>query len=66
MTNDEKIYGDCMKCGTTQSELFEYTAGYWICKAVGCWDEEVERDSGRHEILNEKLEDYKKLCQGSG
>ena len=54
-------YGDCRKCGTQNSLLYEYRTGYFICKAAGCWDEEKERDSGRHIILNKKLEDYRRV-----
>ena len=53
--------GECGKCGTEDSELFEYKRGYFIGKACGCWEEELERDSGRHIRLNKKLEDYRRV-----
>jgi hypothetical protein len=55
------IYGDCGKCGTENSELFEYRPGYFICKANECWAEETERDSGRHILLNAELEEYRRI-----
>lgn len=58
--------GDCRKCSTQNSELFEYRPGYFICKANGCWDEEVERNSGRHIILNRKLEEYRRAVNRGG
>jgi len=58
--------GICDKCGTEKSYLFEYRSDYWICKANECFQEEVERDSGRHVRKNDKLEDYRKLVAGTG
>lgn len=53
--------GNCYKCNTANSELFQYRTGYFICKANSCWDEECERSSGRHVILNRRLEEYRRL-----
>lgn len=58
--------GTCQKCGTTNSELFQYRSGFFICRGALCWDEEVERDTGRHLMLNKKLEDYRKIIQNAG
>ena len=55
------IYGTCNKCGTENSLLQEYRPGYFICSANECWTEELERESGRHIILNKKLEDYRRV-----
>jgi len=65
MEKEVPVIGTCRKCDTTESELFEYRAGFWICKAGTCWDEEVERDSGRHIEKNEKLKDYRRLVAGT-
>ena len=54
------IIGICDKCGTENSELFQYKNGYYICQANECWTEEVERNSGRHIRLNKKLERLRK------
>ena len=59
------VIDTCAKCGTENSEVFEYHRGYFICRSNGCWDEETERDSGRHIIKNRQLEDYKKLIARS-
>lgn len=59
------IYGPCNKCNTENSLLFEYKPGYFICKANECWEEEVERDSGRHIEQERKLDDYRKLVSRS-
>ena len=64
MADWDKI-GDCRKCFTENSLLYEYRPGYFICKANGCYDEEVERDSGRHILLNKKLEDYRRVVNRS-
>ena len=58
------LMGICEKCGTENSELFEYD-GRYLCKANECLTEELERDSERHILLNEKLENYKKLVAGT-
>jgi len=57
--------GNCMKCETENSELFEYKPGWWICKANACWTEEAERDSGEHLIKNKKRQDYDRLIAGT-
>lgn len=59
------VISTCDKCGTENSEVFEYRRGYWICKINGCFSEEQERDSGRHIIKNRQLEDYRKLIAHS-
>lgn len=61
----EEIYGTCQKCGTENSILHQYKPNYWICR-VNCFFEEKERDSGRHKIKQKKLDDYRKICAGSG
>ena len=65
MRERRPVYGTCMKCNTENSLLYEYDNEYWICKAAGCWEEEVERDSGRHEILEDNLNDYRRLVAGT-
>lgn len=55
------IYGTCRKCSTENSLLFQYRPGYFICKANNCWDDECERDSGRHILMNAKLEEYSRI-----
>lgn len=54
--------GNCQKCNT-YSTLFEYSPNWFIGKGCGCWEEEVERESGRHEVLEEKLNDYRNLVR---
>lgn len=58
--------GICQKCNTENSELFEYSNGVFLCKAGECYQEELERDSGRHVILEQKLKNYRKLVNRSG
>ena len=58
------LYGRCEKCATEHSELFEYD-GKYLCKANECYMEEVERDSGKQLRDQDKLNDYKRLCQGT-
>ena len=63
---DHPTIGTCDKCSTENSELHEYRTGVFLCKANECWQEEVERDSGRHIRLNQKLEDYRSIVNRSG
>lgn len=56
--------GKCMKCATQNSELFDYD-GRKLCKANECFMEEVERDSGKQFRDQDKLNDYKRLVQGT-
>ncbi len=58
--------GTCDKCGTENSELFEYRTGVFLCRANECWTEETERDSGRHVRLNQKVENYRSIVNRSG
>ena len=56
--------GTCEKCGTKWSELFLY-GDRWLCKSACCFQEEVEKDSGKIDKDIEKLEEYRQLCQGT-
>ena len=58
------LYGICDKCRTANSELFEYD-GKWLCRANECFMEEIERDSGKQFRDQDKLEDYRRLVQGT-
>jgi hypothetical protein len=55
------VTGTCYKCGTDNVDLYEYRPGYMICKVNQCWEEEKERDSGRHIRLNRNLEAYRQI-----
>jgi hypothetical protein len=56
--------GTCEKCGTKWSELFQYK-DHWLCKSNCCYQEEMDKDSGKIDRDIEKLEEYRQLCQGT-
>lgn len=62
---DFKTYGDCMKCLTPDSEVFLLRRGYYVGKACGCWDEEVEHDSGRSKRKMYELESLRRIISHS-
>lgn len=62
--NDWPVIGICDKCSTENSLLFQY-GNKWLCKANECYQEEVERDSGRHIDLDRKLEEHRKIIARS-
>ena len=64
MHRQTPIYGICDKCGTDDSELFEYE-GSWLCKANACFTEETERNKEKQFRDQEKLIDYRRLVQGT-
>ncbi len=64
MSKQNPVYGICDKCGTNDSELFEYE-GRWLCKANACYAEEVDRNKEKQFRDQEKLNDYRKLVQGT-
>lgn len=55
------IYGDCDKCGTKSSEVFEFEDGRWLCKANECYAEEYEKIDGKSERDLENLENYRNM-----
>ena len=54
--------GQCNKCMTTMIELTEYNDNL-LCD--GCLEEEKEKDSEKHIIDEEKLEEYRNLVNGT-
>ena len=64
MSKFKPIIDYCDKCHTENSEVFEYE-GRWLCKINGCYEEELEKNSGIHEERDEKLQDYRRMCQGT-
>ena len=58
------VYFTCEKCGTENSEVFEYN-DRWLCKANACYQEETEHDSNIQEEREQNLDDYKRLCAGT-
>ena len=57
-------YGTCDKCQTDNNELFDYN-GRKLCKDNQCYQEELERDSGKDQLDKDRLEEYRKLCAGT-
>ena len=58
------LRGKCQKCQTDVTELFDYN-GRKLCKVNFCYDEEIERDSGKAERDLEKLNEYRRLVAGT-
>jgi len=50
----------CDKCMTVLSKCYEYN-GRWLCKANVCYQEEIEKDSGKWERDEANLDLYKDL-----
>ena len=64
MSLSKQKYDYCDKCHTENSLVFEYD-GRWLCKINGCYEEETEKNSGIHEEREQRLEDYRRMCQGT-
>ena len=64
MSKARPIISYCDKCHTENSYLTEYD-GRWLCKINGCYEEETEKNSGIHEEREQRLEDYRRMCQGT-
>lgn len=59
-----KKYGICDKCGTQFTPLYEYD-GRMLCKLNACYDEETEKDSGKVELDELRLDEYRNLVAGT-
>lgn len=62
MSNDK--YGTCNKCQTKWIKLYSYN-DRWLCKDNLCYQEEVEKGSGKQERDLENLEKYRQLVAGT-
>ena len=64
MKKKKPLIGVCEKCGTENSYLTEYD-GRYLCSANACWTEETENDSEIFEIRDDKLNEYRRMCQAT-
>ncbi len=58
------IIGDCDKCHTEASWVYEFDDGRLLCVANSCWEEEIERDSGKEERDTQFVEDLHGIVRG--